>query len=354
MGSRDRFLATVTHGQPDRCPAFTWFTPELTAAVGAKLGVGTWEELETALQVDRWRHVELAYEKPPDYTDRLADLIPGEYLDRPDIQVSDEGAVMCCRAGDATVEDVLWSPLQDVTRVKDLERYPFADPRRLRLPDGAVAQVRQLKDSDVIVTSRLALPFRQAIVLRGFENFLADLLVRPAIADAIYDRLYAFMTAQAVLLAKAGVDYLEVAGTIGLDNRLVLAPDVWRRTDKLRLAEFIRTVKAANPSTVVGFHSPGRLNAIVADLVQIGLDVLSPVPPGPMDPLGLQQCFAGRLVIHGGVDVGKTLQRGTPGQVREMVQRLVAGGGVIVGPSAMLSPTIPVANVLALYEGARG
>jgi hypothetical protein len=354
MGSRDRFLATVTHGQPDCYPSFMWFSPELTAAVSAQLGARTWEELETALAVDRWRHVELAYERPPDYAERLARLLPDEYVELADVRLTDEGCVVRPRPGLAAVEDVLWSPLQDVTRVQDLARYPFADPSRLRLPDGAAEQVRQLKAGDAIVTSRLTLPFQQAAALRGGENFLADLLVRPPIADAIYERLYTFLTAQAMLLAQAGVDYLELAGTLALDHRLVVAPEVWRRTDKPWLAAFVRQLKAAHPQVILGFHSPGRLSAIVADLVQIGFDTLGPVPPGPMDPRGLQQRFAGQLIIHGGLETGEALRHGTPGQVRELVRSLTAGGGVIVGPSAMLPPTIPVANVVALYAGLRG
>jgi uroporphyrinogen-III decarboxylase len=63
----------------------------------------------------------------------------------------------------------------------------------------------------------------------------------------------------------------------------------------------------------------------------------------------------GRSCAHGGVDVQRTLIRGTPSEVKQEVRDLVAvlggsGGGYIGGTSHTVMPETPLDNVIAMYE----
>ena len=73
-----------------------------------------------------------------------------------------------------------------------------------------------------------------------------------------------------------------------------------------------------------------------------------------MDPYQLKAEFAGRITLHGAVDVQGWLQEATKDDIQQQVNRLMdevgRGGGFIIGPSHNLQPDIPVENVLAVYE----
>ena len=73
-----------------------------------------------------------------------------------------------------------------------------------------------------------------------------------------------------------------------------------------------------------------------------------------MNPYELKAEFAGRIALHGAVDVQGWLQRATPRQIAAEVNRLMdevgRGGGYILAPSHQIQPDTPLENVLAVYQ----
>jgi uroporphyrinogen decarboxylase len=86
------------------------------------------------------------------------------------------------------------------------------------------------------------------------------------------------------------------------------------------------------------------------------MDALQTIQPqaAGMNPYELKAEFAGKIVLHGAVDVQGWLQRAAPGEIRLEVQRLMdevgRGGGFILAPCHQIQPDTPLKNVLALYE----
>ena len=83
-------------------------------------------------------------------------------------------------------------------------------------------------------------------------------------------------------------------------------------------------------------HSDGKIERIIPELIEIGLDVLNPVQPGCMDPAALKRQYGDKLCFWGSIDEQQTLPFGTPEQVREQVlERLETvgyDGGLIEVP----------------------
>ena len=94
---------------------------------------------------------------------------------------------------------------------------------------------------------------------------------------------------------------------------------------------------------------------MIPDLIDVGVDILDPIQTSArrMKWEDLKREFGKRLCFHGGVDIQKLLTHGTPAEVKQevsMVKELFEGeGGVILGPSHLMTRDVPVENVVALY-----
>jgi uroporphyrinogen decarboxylase len=135
---------------------------------------------------------------------------------------------------------------------------------------------------------------------------------------------------------------------------MMISVSMWRRWLKPRLARLIRAAKDANPQVKVLYDSDGDFTPVVPELIEIGVDVLAPIQPECNDPLRLKQAFGNRLGFWGSLGVQSTLPFGTPAdvrcEVRERMETIGAGGGLVIAPSHVIPPETPWENVLALFD----
>jgi len=108
------------------------------------------------------------------------------------------------------------------------------------------------------------------------------------------------------------------------------------------------------------YHSCGSIRALLPDFIEMGVDILNPVQCSAegMDAAGLKRDFGDKLVFWGGgVDTQKVLPFGTAEevrrQVRERINTLGAGGGLVFNPIHNIQQGTPVENVLAMFDEAR-
>jgi len=141
---------------------------------------------------------------------------------------------------------------------------------------------------------------------------------------------------------------------IGAQNSMLIAPETWRRFLKPRMARLIAAVKGINPSLKVAYHSDGRIDAVIPELIEIGVDVLNPIQPKSMDPVALKKQYGDRLCFWGSIDEQQTLPFGGPQDVRaEVLTRLHTlgkDGGLIIGPTHHVQLDTPVENIQALVD----
>ncbi len=106
----------------------------------------------------------------------------------------------------------------------------------------------------------------------------------------------------------------------------------------------------------VTHHCCGSSRALIPRFIACGMDALQTIQPQAkgMSPYELKTEFAGKIVLHGGVDVQGWLQRAAPAEIRAEAHRLMdevgCGGGFILAPCHQIQPDTPLPNVLALYE----
>jgi uroporphyrinogen decarboxylase len=156
--------------------------------------------------------------------------------------------------------------------------------------------------------------------------------------------------------AQLGVDIIWIGDDVGMQNRMMISPALFREFFKPRYAKLFAEWKAINPRVKIAFHSDGYCYPIIADMVEIGLDILNPVQPKSMDPAKLKRDFGNHLTFWGTVDIQEVMPFGTPedvaGEVKLRCQTVGRGGGLILSPAHNIQPEVSVENILAFYDAA--
>jgi uroporphyrinogen decarboxylase len=255
-----------------------------------------------------------------------------------------------------------------------LEGKSYGEITRYRLPDpedmGRVAQVGEQCARYREENPQFVIPLSQsyggiletALWLRGYADFYMDLASDAPecsyLLDAITEYFIAFNT-RYLDAARGQCDILAIGDDYGMQDRLLMAPEHWRKHIKPRYARLLACVKSRFPSIRIFHHSCGAITEILGDLIDIGVDIINPIQPlaRGMDPVLLKREFGRRITFHGGIDVQRLLPFGTPDEIRGEVNRrlevLSADGGYIIAPSHNIQAGTPEENILAFYDAVK-
>lgn len=257
--------------------------------------------------------------------------------------------------------EVTHPPLAEAETVAEVEAYPWPDPEAYDF-DEVARQAEAAGDFYVInVGHRLnrTSVLKCAIYLRGMDNFLMDLALRPALARAIIRHITDYYLAHNERIFRAArglVDAFLMGDDFGTQTGLLVSLESWREFFAPSLREF--AALARSYGLTVMMHSCGAVRELIDDLIEVGVEVLNPIQvrAAGMDIEGLKETFGGRISFYGGIDIQQTLPRGTVAEVEAEVAHTIevlgAGGGYILCPTHNIQPDTPVENVLAVYRTA--
>jgi len=256
-------------------------------------------------------------------------------------------------------------PLQRLERpsLADLEpiEWPFAEP------SAAVAGLRERAElirragDSAVVLNLPNCSFAQAQRVRGFSEFLEDLLVNRAFAEALLERVTDALCRLAIAaLDQIGdmVDVVSFMDDLGAQTGPLLSPQLYRRLVKPHHARFVGTLRARTRAFVL-MHSDGAIRDLLGDLVDIGVQAINPVQVDAtgMEPGRLKRDFGRDLAFWGGIDTHHVLPHGTPDEVahevRARVSDLGRGGGYVLASVHHIMAEVPPENVVAMFDTAR-
>jgi uroporphyrinogen decarboxylase len=247
------------------------------------------------------------------------------------------------------------NPLKTATRVEEAVDYPLPDPTDPARHAHLGPATRALQARDLAVQGELYVTiFETTWAIRGFEEMLADLVLRPDFVGALFERLTELRVIQARQLAGAGVDVLRLGDDVASQTGMLISPALWRKWLKPRMARIVDAAKEVKPDIHIFYHSDGDCRSIVPELIEIGVTVLNPVQPECMDPVEMKQEYGDRLAFWGTVGTQSTMPHGTPDEVRAVVRERIEtvgkGGGLLISPTHTLEPDVPWENVVAFVE----
>ncbi|MBN1807742.1 MAG: hypothetical protein JW909_01655 [Planctomycetes bacterium] len=355
MNSYERYHTAMKFEKPDRVPLDIWVRPELWDSMKTAVSITDNEEMNEHLGLDlRFAGVGVGF--------------PAVFRERLEKQGRDGAHVIYHDDG---TEESMWGFVERPSGMyREWVRGPFSETPDISLfefPDysiiGSVESARNKVEAwharGYPVHGGVSLPFKMCWHQRGLENFMMDMYIDQDFAEQLLDWWYDFEGEKAARLSAAGVDAVTITGDIGMQDRLMLAPDKWREICKPRMAALIRRFKAARPDNppYAFYHSDGNVSEIIPDLIEIGLDILNPIQPECMDVGVIGELYAGKLRFHGAISIQETLPNGTEedvrAEVRHRIDKLGPHGGYILCPANVTQVDTPVENMFAMYDEAK-
>ncbi len=246
------------------------------------------------------------------------------------------------------------SPIGHPLKEVDLSHYAFPspdDPRRFLGLEDELAKRREL-----FLVAVIGDLWERAGFMRGLERLCMDVLDSPKFVEGLLDGIKEYVIRTLDHLADYNPDAVFLSDDYGTQSGLIIDPQHWRRLIKPRLEEIYEAAKRRN--LLVMHHSCGDVSKIVPDFIEIGLDILHPIQPETMDIFALKREFGADLTFCGGIGTQYLLPWGTAMEIRQTVRATLdfmsRGGGYILEPGITLQDDVPVENMVALIEMARG
>jgi len=197
--------------------------------------------------------------------------------------------------------------------------------------------------------------WERATFMRGMENLLLDVALNQSFVEALLEGIteYILQTME-ILFDRFQFEAIALSDDYGTQKAMLINLDDWRRLVKPCLKKIYAAAK--NAGRKVFHHSCGNIVDIIADMIDVGLDILHPIQPEAMDIYELKKRFGSDVTFCGGMPTQRILPDGTPAQVRAAVRQIKAkmskGGGYIFEPGITVQADVPVANVLAMIDEA--
>jgi len=352
MTHKERLLAAINHEEPDRVPLCAWYTPEAEKKLLRHLGVDS-EQTETYKAAGGPLPILMDH----DFLISWVGPCTSYYAD-PRQEYTDEWGIRwrwVKNAAGGSYTEMVHHPLADIV---DPAEYTLPDFSRADRYEGVQQLIAQYGSEYGIMGGAACTLFELAWYLRGMPRLLMDLVAEKDFVSAFLDDLMRWIDVAGSRMVELGVDIIWIGDDFGTQDRMLISPQLFREFFKPRYAALFAKWKTINPRVKIAFHSDGFIEPILPDLVEIGLDILNPVQPKSMDPARLKRDYGKHLTFWGTVDIQEVLPFGTAldvaNEVRLRLRTVGKGGGLILAPAHNIQPEVPIANILAFYEAAKG
>jgi len=397
VNHRERVLTALRHEEPDRVPIDLGGTMDSTILVGPykelrshlQLGPGIirisdiWsqtalveQDVRERLGIDtmsvqyeprQWREDTLAYGSRVYFP---ATFEPRRLEDGSQVVLDDTGNVALKMPAGGYYFDPVFHPLANATSISDIDKHAEAVenydvPSYLDMSYEKLAQ----KAKELYETTDYLLVgffgghvFQSSQALRGWENFLIDLLVNQEFAEALMDRqVEAHMKRFERYAETIGkyVQVIHVEDDLGMEDRPLLDPELYRKVVKPYHQKLYAFIKSKCDAYLL-LHTDGTVFPFIGDFIEMGVDILNPVQVSAkdMDTARLKKEFGKDISFWGGgCDTQGVLPFGTPEQVEEEVKRriddLAPGGGFVFTQVHNIQPGVPAENIVTMLETAR-
>jgi len=341
MTSKERFMAALNFGTPDRVPMLGGFWTEWVAMWRREKGLPDDASVDDAYQVDDC--IVVGDETP--YPTRARELKrEGDFI----YSLDGWGQTKRTRQSASYFYEQLEFAYDDAGNLKYGDFDPVDLPQRWA---GYDARIEHLKER-YCVFAKTGGPFIRTYFMRGEVPFLMDMAADPAFAAEIVMRTAHHLTAIGLEELRRW-DLYDTGVWIFDDMASAQSPMFSPRAAEQVLvpawAHMVSAFKAAGAAKVV-LHSDGNIGPVLDLLVDCGFDGINPVEyRAGLDAVKLRAKYP-KLALLGGLDNVHILRDGTPEEIREHTRYILsAAPGLALGTHSV-GPDIPVRNWDIMFE----
>jgi uroporphyrinogen decarboxylase len=400
MKSRERVIKALSHEEPDRVPidlgamgcsgiaamAYNKLKKYLRIKGGSTKVIDMWQQLaKPELEILERFHVDTigiwprSDWKPSQLPDGSDCEIPEGWEskkleDGSEVQL-EQGYELARRPKDGIYFDPIYHPLKDAT-IEDLDTFVWPSPFSFyKMPDPINIDIylNGLEDeakywyyeSDLALVGNFGGSiFEAAYGLRGFEQFMMDMMINRNFAEKLLDRLVEVNIEYFKRYIDCVGEYVQVimvgGEDIGTQNGLEISPNLYREIIKPRQKNLWQFIKQ-NSDAFLLVHSCGSIADIIDDYADAGIDVINPVQISAkgMNPEYLKQKYGDKISFWGGgCDTQHVLPFEGPEKVKEEVRKNISifapGGGFVFNQVHDIQYNISPENIVALFDAAYG
>ncbi|MGE5559156.1 MAG: uroporphyrinogen decarboxylase family protein [Bacillota bacterium] len=224
------------------------------------------------------------------------------------------------RTNVANMGQVTEHPLPDWS---SLRTYRWPDPDQPSFFEG---MERKFEGSEgkYVKTGLFMLLFERMHSLRGFENTLTDLYLERENIERLADKILEFdirIIANISARFPGAINALDFTDDWGTELALFINPSLWREFFKPRYKKIFDACKEAGWH--IWMHSCGKVNEIIGDLIEIGVDAINLQQPTVLGIKEIGRRFAGKVCFSSLCDIQKTLPYKGENEIREEAELLM-------------------------------
>ena len=245
------------------------------------------------------------------------------------------------------------SPLRNVKSISDIENFPFPQAEKFS-PSNMKENVEKAHKEGKVSVCWVGHMYETSWQIRGYQEFLMDMIENPEWCEYILDRITERNIKIAELGARAGVDYIKTGDDVANQKSLMFSKEMWRKFIKSRWEKVYEKARSIKPDIQIWYHSDGNIEEIIPELIDIGVTILNPVQPECLDIYKIKREYGKYIVFDGTIGTQSTMPFGkaedVKSVVRERKEKLGYDGALIISPTHILEPEVPIENIEAFIE----
>ena len=291
--------------------------------------------------------------QPPDRAGRLSNV---EALMQ-EREWVDEWGIGWKHSADGVGANPVDHPIKDWSQLDDYLQNRVPNPHgRGRLAAALPALAKHGSSKYCVGIINLTL-FERLFALRAMDHLLEDFYTHEEEVLRLCEALTQYVIGLIQEWGKTEVSGIFLSDDWGSQHALMISPAMWRRLFK----DFYRRIFAEvhRWGKDVLFHSCGNVTSIIPDLIEVGVDVLDPLQPGPVNLAEVARQFGGKVGFSGGID-DQRLEDYTPQEVKDMVRQTIDtlgrpfGNAYLVAAANSILPSVPFDNLEAMIQASHG
>ncbi|MCL4746710.1 MAG: hypothetical protein KJZ83_15065 [Burkholderiaceae bacterium] len=368
MTSRERLMAALNHKQPDRVPIDLGGYPGATS-----MNVLAYDKLKKYLRlaVDKELRLANVWMFTAEFDKEILDKFGVDTCcATPTISLNDFGTPQqfqdVWKVNWAFSESDTYAPLDGpffkengtLTALRAFDWYTPGELSNAQEWREKATELRQSSDRALIAKLPLGIVTLTQL-LRGFDDWLADLYTNREFFDELMDRCAETWIRSATAMIDAVGDQIDVfvwGDDYGFQNGPMISPEMFSEVVTPRYKRMLRTIKEKTNAKIL-LHSCGSVHAYLDEFIDMGIDALNPIQVSAkdMDPARIKDKYGDRIALWGAVGIDDLISD-TPSNVKKLVRRRISelgkDGGYVLSATHNLLGDVPLANVVAMFEAA--